>query len=65
MDRFRVGLSARGVWRVLREERLPSTSLPIGSIVVPFWALPYRILNIDHKKELLWSLSVVMFSLGT
>ena len=42
-----------------------STSLPIGSIVVLFWRLPYRILNINHKKELLWSLSVVMFSLGT
>ena len=26
--------------------------LPIGSIVVP----PYRILNINPKKELLWSL---------
>ena len=30
-------------------------ALPIGSTVVPFWGLPYRILNTNHKKELLWS----------
>ena len=31
--------------------------LPIGSIVVPFWDyLNYRILNTNHKKELLWRL---------
>ena len=24
--------------------------LPIGSIVVPFWGLPSRILNMNHKK---------------
>ena len=28
----------------------------IGSIVAPFWGLPYRILNMNTKKELLWSL---------
>ena len=32
--------------------------LPIGSIVVPFWGLPYRILQMNPKKELLWSLWV-------
>ena len=26
------------------------------SIVVPFWGSPYRILNVSHKKALLWSL---------
>ena len=30
----------------------------IGSIVVPFWGLPFRIVNINHKEELLWSLWV-------
>ena len=34
-------------------------SLPIGSIVVPFWVLPERILAVNHKKELLWSLWVL------
>ena len=32
--------------------------LPIGSKVVPFLGLPCRILNLNHKKELLWSLWV-------
>ena len=32
--------------------------LPTGSKVLPFWGLPYRILIINHKKELLWSLWV-------
>ena len=32
--------------------------LPRGSVVVPSRGLPYRILDIDHKKELLWSLGV-------
>ena len=32
------------------------TSIPRGSIVVPFWELPCRILNMNRKKELLWSL---------
>ena len=32
--------------------------VPIGSLVVPFLGLPYRILNMNHKKELLWSLWV-------
>ena len=27
-----------------------SPKLPIGSIVVPFWGLPYRILNFNHKE---------------
>ena len=31
---------------------------PIGSLVVPFSGLPYRILNINHQKELLGSLWV-------
>ena len=35
-------------------------NLLIRSIVVPFWGLPYRILNINHKKEPLWSLWVVL-----
>ena len=33
----------------------------MGSIVVPFWdfgIIPCRILNISHKKALLWSLWV-------
>ena len=33
--------------------------IPIGSIVVPFGELPYRIVNMSPKKELLWSLWVV------
>ena len=32
--------------------------LPRGSIVVPFWDIPYRILYMNPKKELLWSLVV-------
>ena len=32
--------------------------LPIGSMVVPFLGLRYRILNMNHKKELPWSLWV-------
>ena len=32
--------------------------LPIGPIVVRFWGLPYRILNMNPKKELLWGLWV-------
>ena len=32
--------------------------LPIGSLTVPFGGLVYRILNMDHKKELLRSLWV-------
>ena len=34
----------------------PQEPLPRGSIVVPFWGFPYRLQNIHHKKELLWSL---------
>ena len=34
------------------------SGLPIGSLVVPFLGLPYRILNMNHKKELLRSLWV-------
>ena len=30
--------------------------IPRGSIVFPFGGLPYRIPNMNHKKELLWSL---------
>ena len=30
--------------------------IPIGPIVVPFWELPHRILNMSPKKERLWSL---------
>ena len=30
----------------------------MGSKVIPFWGVPYRILNIHHKKEQLWSLWV-------
>ena len=34
-------------------------ALPRGSIVVPFWDyIPYRILHMNPKKELLWSLRV-------
>ena len=32
--------------------------MPIGSLVVPFWGLPHRILNTNHKKELLRGLWV-------
>ena len=28
-------------------------TLPMGSQVVPFWGLPYRILNINHKRNYL------------
>ena len=37
-----------------------SVVLPIGSIVVPFGELPWRIRSINHKKELYWSLWVVV-----
>ena len=30
--------------------------VPIGPIVVPFLGLPYRILHMNPKKELLWGL---------
>ena len=36
-----------------------TTQVPMGSIVVPFLGLPSRILNMNHKKELPWSLWVV------
>ena len=32
--------------------------IPIGSSVVPFWGLPYRILNMNSEKELLRGLWV-------
>ena len=32
----------------------------MGSMVVPFSGLPWRILNLSHKKELPWSLWVVV-----
>ena len=35
-------------------------SLPIGPRVVPFLGLPYRILHMNPKKELLWGLEVVL-----
>ena len=35
------------------------SGVPIGSLVVPFWGLPYRLLDICHKKELLRSLWIV------
>ena len=35
-----------------------SHAVPIGSKVVPFWGLPYRILNMIHKQELLMRLWV-------
>ena len=31
--------------------------LPIGSIVVPFWGLPYTILYMNTEKELLFGAS--------
>ena len=31
-------------------------AVPIGSMVVPFLGLPYRIPNMNHKQELPWSL---------
>ena len=38
--------------------RDPSLQISIGSLVVPFLRLPYRLLNMNHRKELLWSLWV-------
>ena len=32
------------------------SAVPLGSQVVPFWGLPYRILSMNHKKELPGSL---------
>ena len=42
-------------------------SIPRGSIAVPFYflGLPYRVLNINHKKELLWSLWLWRNQTGT
>ena len=31
-------------------------TISTGSLVVPFWGLPSRVLNMNHKKELLRSL---------
>ena len=42
--------------KLIGEASNPLThTLPIGSKVVPFWDY-FRILNMNHKKELLWSL---------
>ena len=40
-------------------------NLPLGSIVVPFLGLPCRILKINHKKELQWSLWVRLRTFGS
>ena len=32
----------------------------MGSVVVPFLGRPYRVLNMNPKKELLWSLWVML-----
>ena len=40
--------------------RFGDTGPPIGPSVAPFWGLPYRILNVIHKKELLRGLWVGM-----
>ena len=47
LPQLRVGFRGLGFW-----------GLPIGCLVVPFWDYPYRILNVNHKKELLRSLWV-------
>ena len=41
-----------------------SAASDIGSLVVPFWGLPYRILNVNHKRELLRGLWVLATSEG-
>ena len=46
--------SLQSLWAV---SRIP---IPIGPQVAPFWGLPYRILNINHKKELLRGLWVTL-----
>ena len=40
--------------------QLDSLSLPRGPLVAPFWGLPYRVLNVSHKKELLRGLWVMV-----
>ena len=37
------------------------SEVPRGSIVVPFLGLPYRVLYMNPKKELLWSPWVDLF----
>ena len=54
--------SHAGPKEVLRQTGV--SALPIGSLVVPFWGLPYRILNVNHKKELLRGLWVLATSEG-
>ena len=46
------------------DEPLKEPMLPIGSKVVPFLGLPYRNLNMNPKKELLWWVSVFWGALG-
>ena len=52
-----LGLGLRRVSFRIRQGAclLHRQSLPIGSVVVSFWGLPYRILFIDHKEELIES----------
>ena len=46
-------------WSALQIQDPKNGTLPIGTIVVSL-GLPYRILNINHKKELLRSLWVLI-----
>ena len=39
-------------------------TIPIGSLVVPFWDYLNRILNMNHKTELLRSLWVISIVYG-
>ena len=41
-----------------KDDFMMRLELTHGSIVVPFLGLPYRVLHMNHKKELLWNLWV-------
>ena len=51
-------------FRVYRMVACSFLALPIGPTVVPIFGLPCRILNMNPKKELLWSLWVMCDFIG-
>ena len=62
---MRRSLSPRKRTRPGKPQRRGNCTLAMGSLVVPFWGLPYRVLNINQKKELLKSLWISSASTGS
>ena len=50
------GAPVRRLQRLPRNLGLDVMPVPIGSKVVPVWGYLFWALNINHRKELLWSL---------